>query len=195
MSIFVIAAVLVGFWGVMTVNAYRRLTILQGRYQNMYVQLGVQLQHRYDLTGNLVARLKGNIPAEQAVLEAVMGAMQNAESANRQAMADPGNGQAMQQLAMSEAELSVSLVQLFSVIAATPHLSADPILRQLMQDLRASAQQITFVQQAFNDGVKLFNQRAAGFPSNLVAVIFKFGSVNPIEIWMPEGQQPASTVR
>ncbi len=186
MSIFIIAAVLVGFLGVMTVNTYRRLTILQGRYQNIYTQLGVQLQNRYDLTETLVAKLHGNISSEQAVLEAIQKARQTAEAAHRQAMADPGYGQAMQQWRVSEAELSVSLAQLFAAIAASPSWSTDLMLGQLVQDLRATEQQIVFVQQAFNEGVKLFHQRASSFPGNLAAAIFKFASAKPIDIGLPE---------
>lgn len=177
--IFLVALVLIV--GFIVVDAYNRLVTLRNRYQNAYSQIDVQLRRRYDLIPNLVESVKGYMKHERDTLEAVIAARNSAINANRQASQDPGDPQAMQQLATAEAALTGSLGRLFALSEAYPDLKANENMAQLMEELRSTENRIAFSRQAFNDAVTLYNTKREVFPSNLIANNFSFRSAQLLE--------------
>ncbi|HEY9737307.1 MAG TPA: LemA family protein [Trichocoleus sp.] len=177
--VFLVALVLIV--GFIVVDAYNRLVTLRNRYQNAYSQIDVQLRRRYDLIPNLVESVKGYMKHERDTLEAVIAARNSAINANRQASQDPGDPQAMQQLATAEAALTGSLGRLFALSEAYPDLKANENMAQLMEELRSTENRIAFSRQAFNDAVTLYNTKREVFPSNLIANNFSFRSAQLLE--------------
>lgn len=81
----IIAVVVIYF-----VSIYNNLVSLRNRFKNAFSQIDVQLQRRYDLIPNLVETAKAYMKHEREALEAVIKARNQAQSAGRQAAADPG---------------------------------------------------------------------------------------------------------
>jgi hypothetical protein len=88
------------------VGIYNKLVGLRNRFKNAYAQIDVQLKRRYDLIPNLVETAKGYLQHERGTLEAVIAARNAAASANTGAAANPGEPDAMKQLASAEGTLS-----------------------------------------------------------------------------------------
>lgn len=82
------------------IGIYNRLVGLKNRFKNAFAQIDVQLKRRYDLIPNLVETAKGYMKHERETLEAVIAARNTAVSAGKQAAANPGSPQAMQDLSM-----------------------------------------------------------------------------------------------
>ena len=148
--IFIALFAMLVFW---TVGAYNRLIRLKNTIANAFGQIDVQLKRRYDLIPNLVEAAKKYLQHEQATLEAVMTARNQARAASDVARSRPANALAVTTLATAEQALGGSLGRLFAVAEAYPELKADQTIRELSEELTSTENKVTFARQAFNDAV------------------------------------------
>ena len=163
-------AVLV-FW---TVGAYNRLVRLKNIIANAFGQIDVQFKRRYDLIHNLVEAAKKYLQHEQATLEAVITARNQARSANDAVRSRPGKADAVIALTVAEQALNGSLGRLFAVAEAYPDLKADQTIRELSEELNSTENKVGFARQAYNDAGLDYNHAQGQFPTLLIARIFGF---------------------
>ncbi|MCZ8131081.1 MAG: LemA family protein [Steroidobacteraceae bacterium] len=177
-----IAAALILF----VVSIYNRLVTARNGYRNAFAQIDVQLTRRYDLIPNLVETAKGYLAHERGTLEAVIQARNAAFAGLKGAAADPGNAQALAQLASAEGVLGGALGRLLAVVEAYPDLKANTTMQQLMEELTTTENRVAFARQAYNDAVLGYNNTREVFPNNLVAGTFGFQPAAMLEIESPE---------
>jgi len=156
--------------------AYNGLVRLRNRGKNAWAQIDVQLKRRYDLIPNLVETAKGYMAHEREVLENVT----KARSACMQASGPAEQGKA-------ENFLSQTLKSLFAVVENYPNLKANETMNNLMEELTATENKISFARQHYNDSVMRFNTRIEVFPSNIVDGMFNFTQMELFEV--EEGEQ------
>ena len=166
----VIAALLV-FWAV---GAYNRLVRLKNTIANAFGQIDVQLKRRYDLIPNLVDAARKYLQHEQATLESVIAARNQARSASERVASRPGKADAIIALAAAEQTLDSSLGRLFALAEAYPDLKADQTIRELSEELTSTENKVGFARQAYNDAVLDYNNAQGQFPALLVARLFGF---------------------
>jgi LemA protein len=154
---------------------YNKLVALKNRFENSFAQIEVQLQRRYDLIPNLVEIAKGYMKHERETLEAVIAARNQAVGSLKAAAANPGNEQAMQNLATAEQGLGGVLGRLFALSEAYPDLKANQNMMQLTEELTSTENKVGFARQAYNDAVTEFNTYRESFPPILFAGFFGFG--------------------
>ena len=159
------------FWAV---GAYNRLVRLKNIIANAFGQIDVQLKRRYDLIPNLVEAAKKYLQHEQATLEAVISARNQARSASDTVRSRPGKTDAVIALAAAEQTLDSSLGRLFALTEAYPDLKADQTIRELSEELTSTENKIGFARQAYNDAVLDYNNAQGQFPALLVARLFGF---------------------
>lgn len=169
--IFIALFAMLVFWAV---GAYNRLIRLKNTIANAFGQIDVQLKRRYDLIPNLVEAAKKYLQHEQATLEAVMTARNQARAASDVARSRPANALAVITLASAEQALGGSLGRLFAVAEAYPELKADQTIREFSEELTSTENKISFARQAFNDAVLYYNNAQGQFPAVLVARVFNF---------------------
>lgn len=160
--------------GFAAVGLYNRLVALRNRFRNAYAQIDVQLKRRYDLIPNLVETAKAYLKHERETLEAVIRARNAAYSASRAAAAQPGDPQAMRDLAGAEGTLAGVIGRLFAVAEQYPDLKANQTMARLMEELTSTENKIAFARQAYNDAVMLYNTKCETFPAVLIARLFGF---------------------
>ncbi|MEM9399314.1 MAG: LemA family protein [Verrucomicrobiota bacterium] len=189
MDILLLAILLMGFLligvvvaGILIVGIYNKLVALRNRYKNAFAQIDVQLKRRYDLIPNLVETAKGYMNHERETLQAVISARNAAANANQKAAADPGDSQAIANLAGAEGALTGALGRLFAVMEAYPDLKANQNMMQLSEEMTSTENKVSFARQAFNDAVMLFNTQIEVFPNNVFAGMFNFTAAKPFEI-------------
>ena len=169
--IYIALAALLVFWAV---GAYNRLIRLKNTIANAFGQIDVQLKRRYDLIPNLVDVARKYLQHEQATLEAVINARNQARAASDVARSRPANALAVTTLAAAEQALGSSLGNFFALAEAYPDLKADQTIRELSEELTSTENKVSFARQAFNDAVLDYNNAQGQFPAVLVARMFSF---------------------
>ncbi|MBG6074020.1 MULTISPECIES: LemA family protein [unclassified Polaromonas] len=159
------------FWAV---GAYNRLVRLKNVIANAFGQVDVQLKRRYDLIPNLVEAAQKYVAHEQAALEAVIAARNQARSASDAVRSRPGKADAVIALAAAEQTLDGSLGRLFALAEAYPDLKADQTVRELSEELTTTENKVGFARQAYNDAVLDYNNAQGQFPALLLARLFGF---------------------
>ena len=188
----VLLAVLV-FWAV---GAYNRLTRLKNNIANAFGQIDVQLKRRYDLVPHLVEAIQKYGQHEQATLEAVTTARNQARAASDVVRSRPANALAVATLASAERVLGGSLGRLFAVAQADPELMADQTIRELSEVLTSTENKLAFARQIFNDAVLVYNNAQGQFPAVLVARLFSFAPSAMLEaVESPAERQSVHTQR
>jgi LemA protein len=164
-------AVVVGLWGV---GIYNGLVTARNAYRNAFAQIDVQLQRRFDLIPNLVETAKAYMSHERETLEAVVAARSAAQSGLAAAKANPGDPEAMAQLAAAQGQLNTGLGRLLAIAEAYPDLKANQNMMQLTEELTSTENKVAFARQAYNDSVMAYNNRREVFNSSMVAGAFNF---------------------
>ena len=159
------------FW---SVGAYNRLVRLKNVIANAFGQIDVQFKHRYDLIPNLVEAAKKYLQHEQATLEAVIAARNQAKVASDVVRSRPANAVAVTALSVAEQALDNTLGHLFALAEAYPELKADQTIRELSKELTSTENNAAFARQAYNDAVLDYNNAQGQFPALLIARTFSF---------------------
>jgi len=171
--------------GFLLVGIYNGLVTSRNGYKNAFAQIDVQLNRRYDLIPNLVETAKGYMAHERETLEAVIQARAAAVSGLKAASADPGDANAMAQLANADQGLTGALSRLMVVSESYPDLKANQNMMQLSEELTSTENRVAFAPQAYNDSVMGYNNKREVFPSNIVAAMFNFAGASLLEITEP----------
>jgi LemA protein len=177
--ILLVIVAVVAFWGV---GIYNGLVTARNAYRNAFAQIDVQLQRRFDLIPNLVEVAKKYMAHERETLEAVIAARSAAQSGLSAAKANPGDPEAMAQLAAAQGQLNAGLGRLLAVAEAYPDLKANQNMMQLTEELTSTENKVAFARQAFNDSVMGYNNRREAFPGNIFAGMFGFAAATLLEI-------------
>ena len=172
-------AVLLLLWGM---GIYNGLVTARNAFRNAFAQIDVQLQRRFDLIPNLVVTAKGYLAHERETLEAVIAARSAAQAGLVAAKADPGDPQAMAQLAAAQGQLNAGLGRLLAVAEAYPDLKANQNMMQLSEELASTENKVAFARQAYNDAVMAYNNKREVFPSSVVAGAFNFAPAALLDI-------------
>jgi len=157
------------------VAIYNKLVTLKNRFENAFAQIEVQLKRRYDLIPNLVETAKGYMSHERETLEAVIAARNQALAGLQAAAKDPGNADAIKQLASAEGALGQALGRLNVVMEAYPDLKANQNMMQLSEELTSTENRVAFARQSYNDQVTAYNSYKQSFPPVAVAGLFGHG--------------------
>jgi len=112
----------------------------------------------------------------------VIAARSAAQSGLAAAKANPGDAEAMAQLAAAQGQLNAGLGRLMMVAEAYPDLKANQTMMQLTEELTSTENKVAFARQAFNDAVMAYNNKREVFPSSIFAGMFNFAAANLLEI-------------
>ncbi|MGV8923557.1 MAG: LemA family protein [Thermomonas sp.] len=171
--------VVIAFWGM---GIYNGLITARNAFKNAFAQIDVQLQRRFDLIPNLVEVARKYMAHESETLEAVIAARSAAQAGLAAAKANPGDAEAMAQLAATQGQLSAGLGRLMMVAEAYPDLKANQNMMQLTEELTSTENKVAFARQAFNDAVMSYNNKREVFPSSIFAGMFNFIAATLLEI-------------
>ena len=158
--------------GATLMGIYNKLVTFKNRYKNAFAQIEVQLKRRYDLIPNLVETVKGYMAHERETLEAVIQARNQAVSGLQRAASDPGDPNAIKNLASAEGVLGGALGRLMVLSEAYPDLKASENMKQLTEELTSTENKVSFARQAFNDAVTTYNIYRQSFPPAIFAGMF-----------------------
>jgi LemA protein len=176
----IVVVVLVLVLVFVVVGGYNGLVRARNAYKNAFSQIDVQLQRRFDLIPNLVETAKAYMAHERQTLDEVTQARAAAISGLSAAKANPGDPQAMQQLAQTQGALTGALGRFTAVAEAYPDLKASQNMQQLSEELTTTENKVAFSRQAYNDSVMTYNNKREVFPTSIIAGMFHF---TPAALW------------
>lgn len=143
---------------------YNAFIILRNKVDEAYATMDVYLKKRYDLIPNLVETVKGYAAHETETFDKVIEARNKAQGDKN--LADRER---------DENALAGTLKSLFALAESYPDLKADRGFVQLQTELETVEGDIAQSRKYYNAVVKSFNTKVEVFPSNLIALIMKFG--------------------
>jgi LemA protein len=142
---------------------YNGLVRVRNRVREAWSDIEVQLKRRYDLIPNLINTVKGYAAHEQKVFEDVTNARSKALGANT-----------VGEKAEAEKGLQGTLKTLFAVAESYPDLKANQNFLDLQNELTDTEDKIQAARRFYNSMVMDLNTRIQTFPTNLMAILFKF---------------------
>ena len=185
--VFVVVAMMLGFW---VVGAYNRLVRLRNAIGVAFASLDVQLRYRHDLCAMMAdsaGRLAGEHPAAQdprvmrEVVEAIVAAANQAHAAVEVARSKPTASSLLKSLSMAEHVLRNALSRLEALLHEPLSAASNAALAEQFAQLEAARAQLAFTTQAFNHAVADYNAAAQQFPTLIVCALFGFGHAAPLE--------------
>ncbi len=167
---------------IFVVITYNKLIRFRNYSRNGFSQIDVQLTRRYDLIPNLVKVASRYLEHEKSTLESVMEARNHAKSRLDASRKEVGALTVMNALSSSEGILNGALGGLFATVEAYPDLKANEQMEQLMEQLIHTENRIAYARQGYNDSVMHYNILRESFPNNVIAALFRFRPMAPLEL-------------
>lgn len=133
------------------------------KYQS---EIDNQLQRRAELIPNLVAVVKQYAKHESEVFTQIAEARSKLAGANSNT-----------EKAEANAELDTAINRLLVIAEAYPELKASTNFENLQVELAGTANRITQERRNYNNAAKDYNTRIRRFPTNIIAGMFGFDSV------------------
>ena len=162
-------AVLVVLYVIMAFNS-----LVRGRNQatEAWSDIETHLKRRYDLIPNLVETVKGYAKHESSTLENVI-------TARNAAMGQKGGPEKHTE---AENALTQSLKSIFALSESYPDLKANQNFIELQKAITDTEDKIQASRRFYNSVVLTFNNRAATFPSNVIAGMLNFKKLAYFEL-------------
>jgi LemA protein len=160
------------------VFTYNKLVGLRQRSEEAWSDIDVQLKRRTDLVPNLIETVKGYAAHERTTLDQVVRARGAAVTA-----------QTLEARAQAENQLTGALRQLFAVAESYPELKANQSFSELQGSLGQIEETIQSSRRYYNAVVRDLNTTIDSFPSNQIALFFRFAKRQYFELDRPEERQ------
>jgi LemA protein len=159
---------------------YNRIQSLDEQAASAQSQIGVQLQRRSDLIGNLVNTVKGYAQHEEAVFVQVAQARSGIAAAVQSGDAE--------QMANANTQMSTALRGLMVQVEAYPQLKANEGFIRLQDELAGTENRIAVARNDYNQSVNMYNAYIRQFP---VVITAKVTGAQPRKYFNPtnEAQQ------
>ena len=169
---------------VVVASMYNGLIRLKNRVSEALSDMDVQTKRRYDLIPNLVETVKGYAAHEQATLEKVI-------AARNQAMAASDKGSAAEQI-QAENNLSSTLKSIFALSESYPDLKANQNFLELQRELTDTEDKIMASRRFYNGNVRDFNTKLQVFPTNLIGKQLGFLAFPFFEVTDEKQKEPVA---
>lgn len=166
MSLPVIFLVLVLALGFYVLSVFNKFKTMDVRIKASIQEIGNQLKRQADLIPNLVASVKGYFKHEQTALTKITDARKSILSALKSGGA--------QKLVDAASAVASALVPVRAVFESTPELQAAGPTKQLMDEVRDTADKLMYSRRTLIDLSADYNTMIETVPSSLIANLFKF---------------------
>jgi len=154
------------------VATFNRLVSIRAYARDAWAGIQVELKRRYELIPNLVETVKGYAAHEKDLLARVV------ELRNR-ALANTGSPMSQ---SGDENALMAGVRSVVALAEAYPDLKADAMFRELHAELVNTEDRIAATRRFYNGNVREMNQLVGQFPSNLIAGMFGFSTLEYFEL-------------
>lgn len=162
-TLLLVIVIIIGFYVLSVFNKFKTMDV---RIKASIQEIGNQLKRQADLIPNLVAAVKGYFKHEQTALTKITAARTSILSALKSGSS--------QKLIDAASQLQSALGGINAVFESTPELQAAGPTRQLMDEVRDTADKLMYSRRTLIDLSADYNTMIATVPSSLIAGLFKF---------------------
>jgi len=162
--IFIILLAVAIFYVVATYNRF--VTIKKSRIKNAIQEIGNQLKRQANLIPNLTETVKGYLKHEKEIFEKITDARKSVNQALKSNDA--------QKMIDASTQLQTALNPIRVVLESTPEIKGAQPTVKLMDELRDTADKLTYSRRTLIDLVADYNRMVATVPSKFVALLFNF---------------------
>jgi LemA protein len=155
-------------------NLFNRLVRLHYRMKSALARTEKHIQRRHELVPNLVENAKAYMTHDRNLLDAVIGARQQAVLARESVGDNHLDAAGLERLCLAEIALQTSVRKLTQTMEKYPDLQANEVIHTVLRELATENSQIASAQQHFNETVLIYNTGLEVFPSKWLAVAFRF---------------------
>lgn len=166
MSLTVIILAIAFLLAVYILVTYNSFAASKVRIRASVQETGNQLKRQADLIPNLEASTKGYLKHEKEIFKNLADA--------RAAVARAQKSGSLKDAEKAGRLISDFLPKLQVVVESNPEIKGAQVVRQLMEELRDSADKIMYARRTFIDLVADYNTMRVQFPSSLIAQMFGF---------------------
>ncbi len=163
MLIVIIALVAIALY---VVSVYNGLQTLKTRIVASIQEIGNQLKRQASLIPNLQESVKAYFSHEKGIFQMLTDARKSVEKA-----AADGS---MASADKAASQIQAVLPKIQVLVESNPQLQANATVTQFMDELRDTADKLTYARRTLIDLSQEFNMRLLTFPSSLVASLFGF---------------------
>lgn len=162
----IIIVVLVVGGGFFVVSVYNGLQSLLTQIEAAIQEIGNQLKRQASLIPNLESSVKSYLKQEKDIFKMLTDARKQVAKA-----ADTGD---MDQIEAAEQQIQTVLPKLQVAVEDNPELKSNETVQQFMEELRDTADKVTYARRAVISLTQEYNEKLVTFPSNVVAGLFRF---------------------
>ena len=151
-------------------TTYNSFVKLNNKVEEAFSTMDVYLKKRWDLIPNIVETVKGYAKHEKSTLEEVINLRNSSyDKMNTNDKVEVNN------------KLSQGISKLMAIAEAYPDLKANENFKDLSNQLTKVEDDIANARKYYNGTVRIFNDKAQMFPSNIIAGIFGYKVKNMFE--------------
>lgn len=166
MSLPLITLLLVVLLSVYVISIYNWLQTTLTRITASIQEIGNQLKRQANLIPNLEISAKTYLKHEKDIFKSLTDARKAVESAT--------GSKNMADIDKAADKISALLPKLNVLVESNPELKGEKVISRLMDELRDTADKLTYARRVLIDLSADFNAKIITFPSNLVASSFGF---------------------
>ncbi len=170
MIILLIFLAVITFYVLLT---YNRFATMRTRIRASIQEIGNQLKRQADLIPNLEESAKGYLKHERAIFQEITEA--------RKAVLSASSQKNLGAMVKASEQLQKALGSLQVVVESTPEIKGLETVKQLMDELRDTADKVMYARRNLIDLTADYNVMRVTFPSNLVARFFRFEEEKGLE--------------
>ncbi len=148
------------------IGVYNFFVSAKARIKAAIQEIGNQLKRQMELIPNLESSVKGYLKHEKGIFESLTEARKLISAASKS-----GDLKKMTEAGQAFSEV---LPKLQVVVESNPELKGNEVVRNLMEELRDTADKVMYARRLLIDLTADYNVRRVTFPSNMVANMFKF---------------------
>jgi LemA protein len=160
----IILLIILGIIGLYLLLTYNRFATMRTRIRASIQEIGNQLKRQADLIPNLEESVKGYLKHERAIFQELAEA--------RKAILSASSQKNLGEMVKASEQLQKALGSLQVVVESTPEIKAAETVRQLMDELRDTADKVMYSRRNLIDLTADYNIMRVTFPSNLIAQLF-----------------------
>lgn len=159
-AVIIVIILIIAFW---VIKTYNQFVTFGERVTNGKAQIGAQIESRWDAVKSLIDATKRYSKHEAETLEKVVG--------QRVGVSQDSSIEQMEEV---DNQLNNVVGRLIAISESYPDLKASEVYKETMESIDKYENNVRQARMIYNDTVTRFNRLVRMFPSNFVAMIFKF---------------------